>query len=111
MLAFHGRAPVKALVLRQMQEHLENGDLGAVVVDGVRLHLYGWGPHALDYAACEATLGIPQDLMRVASWLYQGFPDGPAGVRDVVRARRRFFEAIPVGRDLAGVAEELVLAV
>jgi hypothetical protein len=103
VLSFHGRPDLKASVSAQMHQHLKEAALGVVVLGGQRLHLYEWG-EGIDYRRCEDVLGIPQALMRLGVCLTEGFPDGREMIREVVRQRRRFIDALPVGVDLGGVA-------
>jgi hypothetical protein len=103
VISFFGRAELKAEILSQMERHTKDARLADVEVNGALLRLYEW-PGPVDYARCEALLGVPQDLMRLGVALTEGFPDGERSIREAVRSRRRFLEALPVGADLRGVA-------
>jgi len=109
MLSFHGQPEVKRAVLSQMHQHIKDATMGDITVGKWRLHLYGWQDQVIDYATCEVALGIPQDLLRLGVSFFEGFPDGDDGVREVVRTRRRFVKAIPVGVDLTPIATRFLL--
>jgi hypothetical protein len=98
---------LKADVLRQIDEHYQRATLAPVAVSGGEVVIYDW-PKPVSACAIRDAFAIPIDLLSVGSWTFRGFPEGEAGVLEVIAARREFFAAVPVGADLGNVAIELI---
>lgn len=106
-ISWKGLGALKGSVLSQMRAHRDLGRLDSIEVQGQGISLYGW-PKPADFSAICRALHIPQDLLSLGYYLWDGYPECIEGIRDVIDARRTFLEAVPVGADLTGVATELV---
>jgi hypothetical protein len=108
MRSWSGSWSLKSDVLAQVREHHRAARLDPIVICGRSLALYGWSA-PVDVAALAAALALPVDLLSIGLYLWDdGLAGDPAGVRDVIDARRELLEAIPVGAELSDVAAALI---
>lgn len=105
--SWRGSGQLKGDVLRQLRAQHRAAQLAPITVDGRPIPLHGWAT-GQDLPRLSASLAIPVDLLSIGLHLWDGFPEDPAGVRDLVDARCELLEAIPVGADLSEVTTELV---
>lgn len=106
-LSWRGSQELKADVLAQMRAHHAGRCLSSLTVSGVELSIYGWTTHR-DTPKVSQALGIPARLLSIGNYLFEGFPEDPLGTAEHIEGIREFFAAIPVGRDLEGIAEDLL---
>lgn len=90
-IAYGGDARRRDEALSQMARHHQQACFGELRVGGRSFYLYGWN-QPRQYAAAASSLGLPEPLLRLACWFYEGFPEDEQSTRAQIASYMQMLE-------------------
>ena len=108
MRSFAGDPDLQAALLAGLDARIERGENLPVEVAGQRLA--PWQFFEPDtFALTASVLRVPEDLLRLGAYLFQGFPEDAVSTSDHLTRARSWLAAIPIGVDLSDLALEFAV--
>lgn len=101
-LSFHADPALKAAILAQLDSQAAKAKWAKVVVGDRLISLDTIG--RMPEAGTAAALGLPEAVLDIGFFLYDGFPETAAETREFIETRRELIDALPVGADLTDFA-------
>lgn len=100
--SFHAEAARKAAILAQLDAQAAKAKLAKVVVGNRLISLDTIG--RMPEPGTAPALGLPEAVLDVGFFLYDGFPESADDTREFIQIRRELIEALPVGVDFTDFA-------
>lgn len=105
MRSFASDPTRKDALLAALDERIEDASLALLAVGHHRFAPYSFtGPDT--FALAAQVLRVPEDLLRLGDYLFQGFPEDPRSIVDHLRRARAWLAALPVDADLSSATRE-----
>ncbi|MBL8095479.1 MAG: hypothetical protein JNL73_15010 [Anaerolineales bacterium] len=101
-LSFHADPACKAAILEQLEAQSAKGRLAPVIVGERSISLGTIG--RLPEPGTAAAIGLPEPVLDVGFFLYDGFPETVDDTREFIQTRRKLIDTIPVGVDFGDFA-------
>ena len=101
-LSFHADPARKTALLAQLDAQAAKAKLAKVVVGDRLISLDTIG--RMPEPGTAAALGLPEAVLDVGFFLYDGFPETADDTREFIQARRELIDVLPVGVDLTDFA-------
>ena len=92
-------------MLAALDERIEGASLALLAVGHHRFAPYGF-TEPDTFALAAQVLRVPEDLLRLGDYLFQGFPEDPRSIVDHLRRARAWLAALPVAADLSSATRE-----
>lgn len=97
-LSFHADPDLKVAILAQLDAQAAKAKLAKVVVGARLISLDTVG--RMPEPGTAPALGLPEAVLDVGFFLYDGFPESADDTREFIQVRRELIDALPVGVDL-----------
>ncbi len=101
-LSFHADPARKVAILAQLDAQAAQAKLAKVVVGDRLISLDTIG--RMPEPGTAPALGLPEAVLDVGFFLYDGFPETAEDTREFIKTRRELIAVLPVGVDLADFA-------